>query len=80
MDGQQNESHITRAELRGSRSGKLRGNDDGEQRSLKEYPDLCEPENNMDACKEISNPGIDGMEGVYKKASKEDPGRGLPGG
>jgi len=70
MNEQQNESHITRAELRGNRSGKLRGNDDGEQRSLKEYPDLCKPKNNKNACKGISNPGIDGMEGVYKKMGK----------
>lgn len=65
-----NQGQITRAELRGNRPGKLRGNDDGEMRTLKEYPNLCESKEYPNACKGLSNPGIDGVEGVYKKTEK----------
>lgn len=68
---EQGKKHATREELKGNLPGKLRGYGDGEQRKLKEYPDLCEPENYPDACKKISNPGIDGLEGVYKKRSQQ---------
>lgn len=65
------QGQISREELRGNDPGKLRGNDAGELRDLKEYPDLCKPGNNINACKGLSNPGIDGMEGVYKKIAKQ---------
>lgn len=66
-----NQRPITRAELRGNGPGKLRGNDVGEMRKLKEYPNLCQSEEYPNACKGLSNPGIDGMEGVYKKQGRD---------
>lgn len=66
------EGRATREELKGNLPGKLRGNDDGELRGGREYPHQCTPGTYEKACQEISNPGLDGMEGVFKKMKKRE--------